>query len=305
MSRPDLPKLQAPTDKPSFWDPRRINANRSLVLMALGGLTGLALAGYTLFTAKSASTLYVPAEDVALVNQQPISRADYYAQLEALYRVDWRDATPGQRRKVLQDMIREELYVQRGKELDVAATDPDVRNAMVNTVEQMAAADAITAQPSDAKLLAYFQAHPDQYSREGVMTVQDLVFPNLQAAAEAVPALRAGAPAAQVLARLHGRDSGKEDGEDFYFAAKIHLGDALFALARTLPSGAVSDPSPQPDGTHVLVMQANTPPKPFVFEEAKTQVLNDYRNDQVKRVSARYQDFLRRRANVLIAKDLR
>ena len=72
-----------------------------------------------------------------------------------------------------------------------------------------------------------------------------------------------------------------------------------------MPSGAVSDPSPQPDGIHVLVMHANTPPKPFVFEEAKTQVLNDYRNDQVKRVSARYQDFLRRRANVLIAKDLR
>ena len=39
--------------------------------------------------------------------------------------------------------------------------------------------------------------------------------------------------------------------------------------------------------------------------EAKAQVLNDYRNDQVTRVAARYQDFLRRRANVLVAEDLR
>ncbi len=300
---PAKPKTRAAASP--FWDLRRVNAHRSLALMALGCLAGLVMAGYTLFTAKSASTFYVPAEDVALVDQQPVSRADYYAQIRSVFAVDAGQATPAQRRKVLQDMIREELYVQRGKEIDVAATDPDVRSAMVSAVEQMAAADAITAQPGEAQLRAYFQAHPDQYSREGVMTVQDLVFPDPQAAGAAVRALRAGTPAAPVIARLHGRDSGKENGEDFYFAARIHLGDALFGAARALPSGAVSEPSLQPDGLHVLVMRANTPPKPFAFDEAKTQILNDYRNDQVRRVSTQYQDFLRRRANVLIAPDLR
>ena len=44
-------------------------------------------------------------------------------------------------------MIREELFVQRGKELDVASTDPEVRAAMVNSVELEIAADAITSQP--------------------------------------------------------------------------------------------------------------------------------------------------------------
>jgi parvulin-like peptidyl-prolyl isomerase len=274
--------------------------------MGAGGLVGLALAGYALFTARSASTLYVPDEDAALVNQQPISRADYYAQIQSTFvRADWRQVTAAQRAKVLRDMIREELFVQRGKELDVSATDPDVRTAMVSAVEQMAAADAITTEPSDAQLRAYFLAHPDQYTREGVMDVRDLVFPNLEAATTAVQALRGGEAAASVTARLHGHDSGKEDGDDFYFAVKIHLGDTLFALARPLATGAISAPSAQPDGTHVLVMRMNTPPKPFAFEEARAQILNDYRNDRVRRVTAQYQAFLRKRANVLIAKDLR
>ena len=51
-----------------------------MVLMALGALSGLALAGYALFTARGTSTLYVPPEDIALVNQQAISRIDYLAQ---------------------------------------------------------------------------------------------------------------------------------------------------------------------------------------------------------------------------------
>ena len=81
-----------------------------------------------------------------------------------------------QRRKVLDDMIREELFVQRGKELEVASTDPDVRAAMVNSVEMEIAADAITAQPTDAQLRAYYNSHRERYASEGSMTVRDYVF---------------------------------------------------------------------------------------------------------------------------------
>jgi hypothetical protein len=289
----------------AVWDFKRVSARRSLALMAGGAAVGLALAGYTLFTARSTTTLFVPAEDVALVNQQPISRADYYAQLQASFRTDDAHATPAQRRKVLEDMIREELFVQRGKELDVSATDPDVRAAMVSAVEQMAAADAITTEPSDTKLRAYFQAHPEKYDQEGVMTVRDLVFPNATAAAGAAQGLRGGQPVAAALVRFGGRDSGRTAGEEFYFAAKIHLGDALFAAAASLPTGGVAGPIQQPDGAHVLQMLHNAPPQPIPFEAARPQVLNDYRTDRVRQTTVQYQGFLRKRANVLIAQDIR
>src|ERR1700678_336459 len=156
---------------------RQVSSRRSFVLMGCGALVGLVMAGFALFTARGTSTLIVPPEDVALVNQQPISRSDYLLQLQTLYGVDLQHATAAQRRKVLDDMIREELFVQRGKELDVASTDPDVRSALVNAVELEIAENAITSQPSEAALRQFFETHQDRYVSEGVMRVRDLVFP--------------------------------------------------------------------------------------------------------------------------------
>ena len=284
-----------------------MSSRRSFVFMGGGALLGLLMAGYSLFTARGTSTLAVPPEDVALVNQQPISRSDYLQQLQTLYGVDWAHATPAQRRKVLDDMIREELFVQRGKELDVASTDPDVRAAMVNAVELEIAADAITAQPSEAQLRSYYSLHQARYASEGIMTVHDLVFaPSEPKAADAAAeALKSSAPTPALLAQWHASDSHKVGEEEFYFAAKIHLGDRLFETARALPDGGVSAPVVGTDAIHVLYMVKNKKPVPFDFAAARDRVLTDYRNDAIAALRAGDEVFLRKRANVLIADDVR
>jgi parvulin-like peptidyl-prolyl isomerase len=289
----------------SDWrDIRKVSTKRSLVLMALGAIVGLGVAGYALFTAKGTSTLVVPPEDVALVNQQPISRSDFLIQLQALFTTDLAHSTAAQRQKVLNDMIRDELFVQRAKELDVAGIDPDVRSAMVAAVEQEIAADAITTQPSEEKLRAYYQAHQAHYASEGMMTVRDLVFP-ADRAAEAAGALKAGAAADAVLARFGGHDSRRTKDQEFYFAAKIHLGDRDFAAARALASGGVSAPLAEPDGVHLLDMVQNKPPVPMDFSRAREQVLTDYRDEAIQRLRTGDEAFFRKRANILIAQDLK
>ena len=281
-------------------------SRRSFIFMGSGALLGLLMAGYSLFTARGTSTLAVPPEDVALVNQQPIARSDYLQQLQTLYGVDLGHASAEQRRRVLDDMIREELFVQRGKELDVASTDPDVRSAMVNSVEQEIAADAITAQPSEAQLHGYYAAHRARYASEGVMNVRDYVFApgDSKAAVEAAAALRSGVPAPAVLAKWRASDSGKTADDEFYFAAKIHLGDGLFEAARNLPDGGASVPIARADGIHVLYMVKNTRPVPMEFAAARDQVLTDYRNDAIVHLRTGDEAFLRKRANILIADDI-
>jgi parvulin-like peptidyl-prolyl isomerase len=278
---------------------------RSTALYAIAAIIGLIMAGFALFTAKGTSTLIVPPEDVALVNQQPIARSDYYLQLKALFNTDYAHTTRQQRQQVLNDMIREELFVQRGKELDVASVDPEVRNAMVSSVEQGIAADITASRPSDEKLMAYYKDHQAAYSSEGVMTVRDLVFPNMAAAAPAAQALRSGVAVDTVLAQQHGKDTAKTNGEEFYFAAKIHLGDALFNAAKALRAGEASAPIQQPDGVHVLAMAKNVPPVPDTFEQARAKVLADYQKDAIARLQNGDSSFFRKRANVLIAEDLR
>lgn len=288
----------------SWFDFARVNLQRSLFLAGAGAIVGLLMAGYALFTAKGTSTLVLPAEDVALVNQQPIARSDYYLQLKALYNTDYEHATAEERKKVLDAMIREELFVQRGKELDVASVDTDVRVAMVNAVEQSIAADVIASRPSDDTLKTYYIQNRAVYSSEGWMTLRDLVFPP-GSAASAEQALTSRQNVDAVVARFGGKDSGRVKGEEFYFAAQIHLGDSMFQAAKALANGTVSAPMPSPDGVHFLHMIDNHPPVPQSFEEARAKVLNDYQKAAIARLLSGDEQFLRKRANVLTADDLR
>jgi hypothetical protein len=68
-----------------FFDFSRTDSRRSFLLLALGAMAGLAMAGYGLFTAKGTSTGRLPPEDIALVNQKPIYRSDFFIQSQALY----------------------------------------------------------------------------------------------------------------------------------------------------------------------------------------------------------------------------
>ena len=291
------------------WD---AHPTRALILCGIGAAIGLGVAGFGLFTAKGTVTNVVPPEDVALVNQRPILQTDYTAQLESQFAEPLSQATRAQKQQVLNDMIREELYVQRGLELDMPGTDPDTRTALVAAVEQQAAADAASGQASEAQLRDYYAAHKDKYSSDGRMTVHDLIFasrnagdPPMRAASNVVQALRSGQPLDAVMRKFGLSDTGKVSGEEFYFAAQIHLGDPLFRVARGLATGQISDPVLAPDGPHILVMVNNRTPVPESYETARENVASDYKRDLTARLQADEERYLRAKAQILIRPDYR
>ncbi len=288
----------------NMWRLDQASARRSLLLCGAGAVIGLAIAGFGLFTAQGTRTLAVPPEDAALVNNVPILMADLVGQLRALYDVSLAQATREQKKKVLGDMIREELYVQRGVELGLPSDDTDVRQALVAGAEAAVSQDAMTARPSDEELRAWYDAHQETYAGEGQMTVQDFVLPgaDVDDAAKAVAALRSGASPASLVLKSSGRVA---DGAEFYFAARLHLGDALFATARTMRDGDVSEPVVQPDGIHVLAMKRNQQPRPVRYEDAQDRVLRDFLADKVARLQVSNGRFLQTRADIKIAPELR
>ena len=281
---------------------------RSLIIFGVGAALGLLVAGFGLFTAKGGQTRIVPPEDVALVNQRPILLSDFNNQLVAQYATPLEQITPAERRAVLNDMIREELFVQRGLELDMPSSDPDVRSALVASVEQQVLADATAQKLTEDQLRTYFEAHRDHYATEGSMALVDLVATihgrsadqALAAARAAAAALAQGQAPDPVAARYGLAPSGAVKGEEFYFAAHIHLGDDLFKAARALADGRVSAPIPRPDGTHVILMLRNRPPVSQSFAQAEPQVQLDYEKDLRARMAAAELKFLREKADILV-----
>lgn len=289
----------------SQWSLANPGARRSLILCALGALIGLAIAGLGLFTAKGTRTSGVPAEDVALVNQVPILMSDYILQLRAIDDVSLSQATLTQKRKVLDDMIREELYVQRGIELGVQSDTIEVRTALVGAVEAQSAADAVMAQPGEAELRAYYQANRMAFADEGTMALADHLLPasvppvKVAAARAALIAAHGDAAAEARTAPLSGKMA---DGKEFYFAARIHLGDRLFAAAKALKPGEVSVPITLPDGIHLIVMKSNDAPAPPPFEQARGRVMAAYIDTQTKVLTAANERFLKKRADIQVAR---
>jgi hypothetical protein len=278
-------------------------AHRTLWLSAAGAVLGLVLGGYALFTAEGTATQTVPPEDVALVNNRPILQSDFVTQVQAETGAAFKDATPADRRRVLQEMIDEELLVQRGLDVDLAASDPDVRSAMVAGVNLQVDAEVLASRPDEAALRAYYAANRDRYAIDGSMDLRDLVFrpdADLGAASRALgDALRRGVPVDAAAGALGFTDSRRlGHGDNYDFGVKAKLGMPLYQAAAALSDGGMSAPLVDGGATHVLVMIRRTRIRQQAFEAARDQVFQDYQRDARARVERRNQDFLRSRADI-------
>jgi parvulin-like peptidyl-prolyl isomerase len=314
----DIPQTSSNGD---FFDPSKPQVRRSMLFFALGALIGLVIAGYGLFTAKGTRSRTVPPEDLALVNNRPVLRSDFMTQVQTQFSVPFAQASPEQRRRVLEDMLAEELQVQRGLEIDLPSFDPDVRSAMVAGVELEISADVLAQQPTAQQLRDYYASHQGKYVSQGQLRLRDLVARSGAArsaeqarsdAQQAVAALRASVSLAQVMQRYHLEDSGAlldaghvDTGEVFEFAAKDKLGAEVYAAAATLQGGQVSDPIAQSDGVHVVVMVEHRMPVQEDYAAAADKVWNDFKNDAQTQVREAEVGYLRSRADILLSSDAR
>ena len=297
------------------------STRRSIGILALGALLGLIIAGYGLFTAKGTRSEGVPPEAMALVNGLPILRSDFMTQVQTQFATAFARSTSEQRRKVLADMIAEELLVQRGLEIDLSSYDPDVRAAMVAGVELEVAADVLAEQPSEPQLRDYYERHKAKYVSEGVMRLREIVSratgsvslaQATSTAQEAVNALRAGQPLEAVMQRYDLVDSGRlmdagrvDTGDILEFAVKEKLGTEIYGVARGLRAGQISDTIRQRDGARVIVMVQRRMPVQQDYTAAADQVWTDYKNDALARVRTANIRYLRSRAAITLSDDAR
>jgi PPIC-type PPIASE domain len=290
---------------------------RAVVLPTLAALIGTAMAGFGLLHSGPAVNT-VPPGYAVLVNGKGILLSDFQAQTASVTGKPFAQATPAERERTLRDMINEELLVQRGMALDLPETTTEVRDVMTAAVNAQIDAATRGQPPTDAQLQEFYQANRSAYATLGTMSLRDLVLhvggyqdmdqSTAQAetdAAEAIYQLRSGAAIDQVMQHYGLVDSGRADsGETLDFAAKLHLGAKLFAVAETLMDGQISDPVPDFDGVHVLVVEQRNPPRVPDFGAVRAKVYSDYLNAAAKRAQQAGLTILRRDAQIIVAPGL-
>jgi hypothetical protein len=279
-------------------------ARRTLLLSAIGAVIGLILAFYALFTAKGTEADALPPEDVALVNQRPILQSDFVTQAQLETGNGFTATSPAERRKILDEMIDEELLVQRGLEVDLAASDPDVRTALVAGVNLQVDAEVLAAPPDEAALEGYFALHRDRYAIDGAMDLRDFIAPKDTVDA-AVAALRTGMSPDAAAAHFGLADSKKlGHGDNYDFGVKAKLGERLYAAAAGLTDGTASEPIEEAGDRHILYMVKRKPSIPLAFAAARDTVWQDYQREARLRVERANLDYLKSRAEIRVAPGL-
>jgi hypothetical protein len=303
--------IDEPKSNGAFTDASSVSTLRAMLLCAAGALIGLGIAGYGLFTASGTLTRRIPPELLAMVNQRPILRSDFVTQLESETGKRFGDTNRAEQLNVLDEMVREELLVQRALELDFAETDQGTRNALAAAISEQATAEVTTSPPTEQQLRDYFQQHPGQWATEGVMSLRDFILPSsigrhsedtAVEAKRAVDELRAASSVDQVVTTLGLKEGARQD-QEYYFTVKFRLGDSLFYVIKGLSDGQISDPVAEKNGIHIVQMIKNAKPVPLTFETARSQVSSDYNEAAQKHVMDSTMKFLRTRARILIAPD--
>jgi hypothetical protein len=294
------------------------DTGRLPALAIVAAFIGLSIAGFNIAGARSQAPTTVPPGYAALVNGEPVLMSDYVTETENTYATPFDQTTPAQRAKVLHSMINVELAVQRALALDLPEQDSTLRTGLYDSLNAVVSATSLANRPTDAELRAFFNQHRQTYSTGGNMAVTDLVlhvggYENtdqttdqaLADAAQAAYELRSGASLDYVISHFGFIDTHKVQGSEPDFAAKIHLGNQLYAVAERMTDGEISAPTATPDGVHLLIMQRRQPPIFSDFDSVRNNVYADYIAQQKKNAQQQNIIFLRRRATILLAPGLK
>jgi parvulin-like peptidyl-prolyl isomerase len=254
-------------------------------LLVLGALAGVALAGFGVVRSGGGEAA-APADAIALVNGQPLSR-ESFARFTAAIAAERRTTTldAAERRRLLARMIDEELLLQRGIALGLERYEPTARSSIVSALIASVTADAEVGEPDEAALRAFHAENQGRFGSGPRLRV-DVAFVAAAGRPEALARERAEALAGRLRA-----------GEDFA-AVRGELGDATVAglpegaldldtlrdylgptAARTaseLAVGEVSSPVRGSAGYFVLVLRERLAEQPAAFESLREQVRAEY-----------------------------
>lgn len=286
---------------------------RALLWLALGCAAGVALSAWGLLA--DAPSQALPESAVARVNGALI-RSDAYHRLVAALAADLRGpVTPELRRRVLDRMIEEELLVQRGLELGLAASDRRVRADLSSAVIRSVVVEAEDESPGEGALRRFYRKQAAFFTRPGRFRVAQIYF-------RAPAPGGAGEEAARRRAeRARARIAEGEDFESLRAAgdaevsplpdallppAKLrdYLGPTALQAVMALAPGETSAPLRGAGGFRIFRLLQREPPRLPPFEEIREQVQAEWRRRAGDEALRRYLDELRERAEVAVRPQL-
>ena len=273
------------------------SGNPRLVWLAAGALAGLLFAAAGLLESGPPEE-GLPDGAIARINDVLITGPQFErtaAQLEASY---GRKLTADDSVRLLQQLIEEELLLQRGIDLGLAKTDTTVRTAIVQSLIASVTAEADAADPGDEALQSFLEEHAERYTFAAAMSLDAWTAENEGDARFFLNQLSHDSDASpdEKLNAVPGLPESPAPLERL----RMFVGPAIAAAAADMPVGSSAVFARQ---GRWYVVRVNSREESAIADlsSIRSQVLLDYRRSLADEYLADYLNELRGRANVQVA----
>jgi hypothetical protein len=276
-----------------------------LVLLILGAITGLVLAGANLVERWSLPSRALPEDAIAQVGDRLIPQERYQQLLHDLATDKRTPLSDEDRQFVLDRLIDEELLIMRGVELRLVETSPEIRKAIASNVIMQVVAEAQATVPDEVELHSLFESDPGFFvhsSRYRVIwwRLDGQSDEYLKKALDTYQRPDEGAEKTQLLQSL-GFARVSELPDTLLPMSKLidYMGPALADQVTRLQSGRFSHPIDSYRAVHILHLAEQDAGSMPPFEDVRPVVEAEYQRRKGDRALRDYLSWLRKRTKVM------
>lgn len=278
-------RADADSDQPDFrW-------------LLLGAFVGLIAAGYGILR-QDTTAREMPTTAIARVNDTMISRDRFERELARFAESADDELPPSDQALLLDNLVDEELLLQRGMALGMAQSDSAVRTAIVNSLVASVTAEADSATPTDEQLEAYLASNAERFSFTAKLEVNGWQTDDEAVAQAFVAHLRetGDAPSMKAISAV-------PDLPDELVPTEILrdvLGPGITAAIAGMPPGSSAIFARRGRWLVIRVGKKQTAAVTDL-NSIRNRVLLDYRRDLADSTLREYLDNLRSRADVTVS----
>ena len=220
-----------------------------------------------------------------------------------------REPGPEELDGLVADYLSEELFSREARALGLELDDPVIRRRLAQKMTLLAESAAQQAEPGEAELLAWYEAHPELYRTEDRLGFNHIYFSYDR------PGGSAAQDAAALLSPLEGTDesAGKDMGDIFMLPREFPdigrsqlgrlFGDDFAASLFTLPAGRWQGPVASGYGYHLVYLYGVREAEPIPFSESRTRVLQDWQRDRFEQAEKDLLEELKSRYEIVYTKE--
>ena len=222
-----------------------------------------------------------------------------------------REPGPEELDGLVADYLYEELFSREARALGLELNDPVIRRRLAQKMNLLAESAAQQAEPGEAELLAWYEAHPELYRTESRLGFKHIYFSHDR------PGGSAADDAAALLSRLEGSGAsvGPDPGDAFMLPREFTdigrsqlgrlFGDDFASRLFTLRTGSWQGPVPSGYGHHLVYLYGVQDAEPIPFSESRDRVLQDWQRNRTGQAEKALLEELKRRYEIIYTKEAR